>query len=227
MIGGLQKLTLLDYPGKLAATVFLTGCNFRCPFCHNKGLVTEIDPLHTIDTSELFHFLQSRKGKLQGVCITGGEPTLDPQLPHLVAEIKSMGYAVKLDTNGTNPLVIESLIANNLIDAVAMDLKNSWNYYDTTAGCKVNIGHIQSSYETILKGKIPYEIRTTFVKELHPPEAISEMIQITQGISNYTIQSFRSSPTQIVPGFSSFSDEELLALQKAFAKSIQNVTLKK
>ena len=139
-IQGLQKLTLLDYPGKIACTVFLGGCNFRCPFCHNGGLALDNDADGIMSVDELLAFLDSRRGRLQAVCISGGEPTLHHDLPELISEIKSRGFEVKLDTNGTNPEMLSLLIADGLIDYVAMDIKNSPEKYALTAGvgeCRV------------------------------------------------------------------------------------------
>ena len=142
-IAGLQKLTLLDYPGKTACTVFTWGCNLRCPFCHNAGLVTEA-PEEMLTADELFAFLQKRKGLLDGVCITGGEPTLQPDLPDLIRDISDMGFAVKLDTNGTNPDILRQLCESGRISMVAMDIKNSPEKYAVTAGTeRLSIAHRQ------------------------------------------------------------------------------------
>ena len=137
-ISGLQKLTLLDYPGKMACTVFTYGCNFRCPFCHNALLVTE-ENSDCIDEDEFFSFLKKRQGILDGVCISGGEPTLQKDLPEFISKIKALGYYVKLDTNGSSPLLLKKLIEEKLIDYVAMDIKNSPAKYDITCGCRVDI----------------------------------------------------------------------------------------
>lgn len=137
MIGGLQKATLLDFPGKVACTVFLTGCNLRCPYCHNPGLVLPRNNGKTVSENELFEFLVSRKGKLDGVCITGGEPTLSPNLTNLVCRIREMGFLVKLDSNGTVPEMLEHLLSEKLLDYVAMDIKNAPSRYAETCGADV------------------------------------------------------------------------------------------
>lgn len=174
MIAGLQKMTLLDYPGKVACTVFLQGCNFRCPFCHNSGLLC--GPAETpISTEELLTFLKKRQGLLDGVCVTGGEPTLCRELPELLAAIKDLGFAVKLDTNGSRPQVLAELIGRGLVDYVAMDIKNSPDKYALTTGVQPDLAAIEESIRLLIDGKTDYEFRTTAVRELHTPEDFAEM----------------------------------------------------
>ena len=174
-IAGLQKMTLLDYPGRVACTVFLAGCNFRCPFCHNSDLLTGNAPAYMTD-SELLSFLASRRGLLDGVCITGGEPTLQPQLPQLLKQIKTLGYAIKLDTNGAKPAVLKALVEEKLVDYVAMDIKNSREQYPNTAGISdALLPGIEESIRFLLSGKVGYELRTTVVKELHTAQDIENM----------------------------------------------------
>lgn len=170
LLHGLGKLTLLDYPGYLACTAFTGACNFRCPFCHNALLVLSPDACEHITEDEFFAFLSSRKGRLEGVCVTGGEPTLQPDLPEFLAKIKSHGFLVKLDTNGYRPEVLEHLLNNNLVDAVAMDIKNSKDSYALTAGLSADafdITRIEESICLLLTSGISHEFRTTVVKELH------------------------------------------------------------
>lgn len=170
MIAGLQKMTLLDFPGKVACTVFLQGCNFRCPFCHNSGL---LEPVGEDQLSEkaFFSFLETRTGILDGVCVTGGEPTLQKELPAFLARIKAMGFGVKLDTNGSRPAVLQELIRQQLVDYVAMDIKNSPASYGKTAGLSApNLTPIEQSIRILMEGSLPYEFRTTTVRELHTPE---------------------------------------------------------
>lgn len=177
MIAGLQKMTLLDYPGKVACTVFLQGCNFRCPFCHNSGLLgaPEQPP---IPKEELLSFLKKRQGLLDGVCVTGGEPTLHPELPTLLREIKSLGYAVKLDTNGYRPEVLKQLAEEGLLDYVAMDIKNCPARYGETAGVPhLDLSKIEESMEFLISGDLDYEFRTTVVQELHSSQDILAMGQ--------------------------------------------------
>ena len=167
IIAGLQKMTLLDYPGKVACTVFLQGCNFRCPFCHNSGLL-EAKGTDQIPQEELLRFLQKRVGLLEGVCITGGEPTLQKDLPQLLEEIKALGYAVKLDTNGSRPEVLKELVSRGLVDYVAMDIKNCPERYKETAGIsQLDLVNIQQSMIFLMEGDLPYEFRTTVAAQLH------------------------------------------------------------
>ena len=175
IIAGLQKMTLLDFPGKVACTVFLQGCNFRCPFCHNSGLLGGTgEPL--LDADGLLSFLKSRKGLLDGVCVTGGEPTLQPELPDLLEKIKAMGFAVKLDTNGSRPELLRRLAEGNLIDYVAMDVKNCPARYAETAGmAPALLGKIEESLRLLLSGSVDYELRTTMVAEFHDEGAMEEM----------------------------------------------------
>ncbi|TSC53635.1 MAG: pyruvate formate lyase activating enzyme [Parcubacteria group bacterium LiPW_39] len=168
LLGGLQKLTLIDYPGKIAATVFTVGCNFDCPFCHNPELVDpqKIKKQPRIAEKYFFEFLDDRRGMLEGVCITGGEPTLQPDLPDFISQIKNLGFLVKLDTNGTNPTMLEKLLAANLVDFVAMDIKAPLEKYKKVAGKNVSLENIQRSVE--LTRRAPdYEFRTTVLPALH------------------------------------------------------------
>ena len=175
IIAGLQKMTLLDFPGKVACTVFLQGCNFRCPFCHNSGLLGAAgEPF--LDEEALLSFLKSRKGLLDGVCVTGGEPTLQPGLPGLLAQIRAMGFAVKLDTNGSRPDILRSLAEAGLLDYVAMDVKNSPSRYAETAGmAPALLPKIEESLKFLLSGSLDYELRTTMVAEFHDEESMAEM----------------------------------------------------
>lgn len=174
-IAGLQKMTLLDFPGKVACTVFLQGCNFRCPFCHNSDLLGKDGPEGMTD-GELLKFLDKRRGLLDAVCINGGEPTLQPELEALIRAIKEMGYAVKLDTNGARPEVLKKLSQQGLLDYVAMDIKNSPRRYGETVGVpRMDIGHVEESLKFLLEGEQDYEFRTTVVAELHDEVAVESM----------------------------------------------------
>lgn len=176
-ISGLQKLTLLDYPGRVACTVFLGGCNFRCPFCHNSELLGA-DAEEFMKAEELLAFLKSRVGILEGVCITGGEPTLQKDLPELLRAIKEMGYAVKLDTNGYRPDVLKALVEEGLVDYVAMDVKNSPERYAITCGIEsdgFDLSRIEESMRFLMEGAVDYEFRTTVVKPLHDEETIGSL----------------------------------------------------
>lgn len=174
-IFGLQKLTLLDYPGRVACTVFLGGCNFRCPYCHNSQLFGEgAQPV--MDGEELLSFLKGRRGILDGVCVTGGEPTLQPELLWLLRGIKDLGYQVKLDTNGYRPEVLRTVVEEGLVDYVAMDVKNGPGQYGPTVGLDtLELGRLEESIRFLLEGRVDYELRTTVVEPLHDEASISAM----------------------------------------------------
>ena len=179
-ISGLQKMTLLDFPGKVACTVFLAGCNYRCPYCHNAELLDgKIEPL--MSREEFLAFLSKRKGLLDGVCISGGEPTLSAGLKELMAEIKAMGYAIKLDTNGSRPAVLKELAEANLLDYVAMDIKNCPDRYAGTCGLKqMDLASVEESAAFLMAGNLDFEFRTTVVQELHTPQ---DMVKLGQWLT--------------------------------------------
>lgn len=224
-IAGLQKLTLLDFPGKLACTVFLPGCNLRCPFCHNASLVLpgRHTPLMTQD--ELLDFLRGRKGKLDGVCITGGEPTLHHDLPQLLEQIKALGLACKLDTNGTRPEVLKQLLDAKLLDYVAMDIKNSPKKYTATCGNVDVWEQVQKSVALLEESGIDHEFRTTV---LHPHHTRSDMTEIGQwlaGTKKYFIQQFVDSG-DLIEGGQALSNEEMQALLQAVQPYIPSAQLR-
>jgi pyruvate formate lyase activating enzyme len=197
-IHGFQKMTLLDYPGKVACTLFTAACNFRCPFCHNAGLVTKIDTAERIDEEEIFSYLKKRQGILDGVCITGGEPTLQKDLPEFIRAIRALGYDVKLDTNGTSPDLLKALIDEGLVDYVAMDVKNAPEKYPLTVGlADYDITPIQRSIDLLLEGRVDYEFRTTVVAEYHTPEDIASIARWIEGAPRYFLQPFVDSGTLI------------------------------
>ena len=189
-IHGLQKLTLLDFPGRVACTVFLGGCDMRCPFCHNYDLATGAAPA-VMEEDALFAFLEKRRGLLEGVAVTGGEPCLRPDLPKLLRGIKSMGYAVKLDTNGTHPDRLEAILDEGLADYVAMDIKNSPERYAMTAGLdELDLGPIRRSVDILRSGRTDYEFRTTVVEPLHRAENIEAIGAWLNGARRYALQMF-------------------------------------
>lgn len=209
-ICGWNKTTLLDYPGKVAATIFLGGCNFRCPFCHNSSLVLHFREIPGISMEELLAFLKKRKGILDGVCVTGGEPTIDPELDTLLREIKHLGYLVKLDSNGTRPQVLKNLVKDGLVDMIAMDIKSSPENYGKVAGVNtVPMERIQESIDFLMSGSIPYEFRTTVVRELHSQEDFRSIGKWLSGAEAYYLQAYKNSPEVLKPGFSSYTREEL------------------
>lgn len=225
-IKGLQKLTLLDYPGRLAATVFLGGCNMRCPFCHNASLVVRPDNTE-ITEDELFAFLESRRGKLSGVCVTGGEPTLNRELPSFISKIRALGYSVKLDTNGTNPEMLESLIRDGLVDYVAMDIKTSIENYGRVSGIPdIDTSKIERSIDLLLSGTVPYEFRTTVVRELHTASDFEAIGRRIEGARAYFLQSFKDSGDLIEDGFSSYSGAEISALLDIVKVYIPNAQIR-
>ena len=225
-ICGLQKLTLLDYPKKTACTVFLGGCNFRCPFCHNGNLAAEnYDTL--ISEDEFFSFLKKRSGLLDGVCITGGEPTLNPDLKDFIEKIKSLGYLMKLDTNGTNPKMLLELIQNNLIDYVAMDIKNSKSFYSETAGISgLELEKIEESVRILKTSGIDYEFRTTVVSELHTKENIEDIGKWLKGSKKYFLQSFRDSEFVLKKGLTAPKKEELISYKELLTGYIDFVDIR-
>lgn len=230
-IKGLQKLTLLDYPGRIACTVFLGGCNFRCPFCHNGGLALGGDSDGIMSVEELLAFLDSRRGRLQAVCISGGEPTLHPDLPALIGEIKSRGFEVKLDTNGTNPEMLSLLIADGLVDYVAMDIKNSPDKYALTTGLISNsefqisnFNAVRESAALLMQGRVDFEFRTTLAKELHTADDLEAIGKWLSGSEKYFLQTYRDEGDLLVGGFTAFSPEEteqLLAVLKSYIPSAE------
>ena len=224
-ISGLQKLTLLDYPGKMACTVFTYGCNFRCPFCHNAMLVTE-ENSDSISEDEFFTFLKKRQGILDGVCISGGEPTLQKDLAEFIGKIKAMGYAVKLDTNGSKPEVLRNLIEENLLDYVAMDIKNSPAKYSLTCGCEVDIALIKESVSIITESGIDHEFRTTTVREYHTAEDFAEIAEWLKSDSKYFLQQFVDSGNLIGENLSPFDKEELAILAERIKSKLANVTIR-
>lgn len=217
-IHGFQKLTLLDYPGMTACTLFFAGCNFRCPFCHNALLVTDIDNSAVYDEEEVLSFLERRQGILDGVCITGGEPLMQPDLPLFIAKVKALGYKVKLDTNGSAPEKLKAMIDSGLIDYVAMDIKNCKEKYGITVGVEnFDITPIEQSVKLLLEGKVDYEFRTTVVNEYHTVEDIEAISKWLKGASKYYLQNFVDSGNLIGTGMSA-APKETLELMKNYAQ---------
>lgn len=226
-IHGLNKTTLLDYPEHVAATIFTGGCNFCCPFCHNGELVLRPGDFPLIEEKEVLAFLKKRKGILSGVCITGGEPTLQPDLIPFIVQLRELGYLVKLDTNGYRPGVLRTLLENELLDYVAMDIKNSRAKYSVTVGKeKLDIGKIEESVVLLKEGSIPYEFRTTVVRELHEKEDILAIGEWLSGADAYFLQAYRDNENVIKQGFSAYEKEELEELVKLLAPLMHRVELR-
>jgi len=220
-IGGLQKLTLIDYPGRLAATVFIIGCDFRCPFCYSPELVLpeKIKNQPRILEKDFFDFLKERKGLLEGVVICGGEPTIHQKLPDFCKKIKKLEYLIKLDTNGSNPEMLKKLINKKLIDYVAMDIKAPKAKYSEAAGVKVNIKKIEESIDILKEGKIDYEFRSTVVPTILEKEDILKIAQWIGPAKKYYLQNFRPEKT-INPKFEKikpYPQEYLLEIQKVIS----------
>ena len=210
-IKGLQKMSVIDYPGKVAAVVFTGGCNFRCPFCQNPELVLEPEKQPSIAEGEFFGFLEERRKWIDGVCITGGEPTIWPGLPDFIKKIKSMGFFVKLDTNGSNPEMLEVLLKENLLDYISMDIKAPPEKYEAAAGVKVEMEKIKKSAELIRNSGVEYEFRSTILPKIHAKEDLLKIGNWLEGSRKFSIQQFRNEKT-IDPAFQrekTFSREEL------------------
>lgn len=222
MIKGIQKTTLIDYPGKVASTIFMERCNFNCPYCQNPDLVENYEKLDEIPVKELLSFLKSRKKWIDGVCITGGEPTIHKNLPDLIRKIKSLGFLVKLDTNGNNPKMLEGLIKKKLVDYIAMDIKAPLEKYDKVAKVKVNKKDIQKSVDLIMNSGIDYEFRSTILPALHSKEEIIKMAKWLKGAKRYFLQQFKSNIT-LDPKFRKnkpFTQEELKEIKKECNKYV-------
>lgn len=222
-IQGLQKLTLLDFPGKTACTVFLGGCDFRCPFCHNSELIDGTAPTELTD-AELLAFLEKRHGLLDGVAFTGGEPTLRKDLPDLLVKIRAMGFAAKLDTNGNHPDALKAILDAGLVDYVAMDIKNSPEKYAATVGLpQFDTTNITRSMEMLKSSGIDYELRTTVVKEFHDADSFREIGPWIAGAKRYFLQCFTDRDSVVQSGLHAPSKEELeryAALVKPFVAEV-------
>jgi len=221
ILGGLQKLTLIDYPGHIAATVFTVGCNFRCPFCHNPELVS--GSLYSASDTlekEFFELLKNRRGKLEGICITGGEPTIQPDIIEFIRKIKNLGYKVKLDTNGTRPDVLRVLFAEKSLDFVAMDIKNSSENYAKTANSKIDLERIKLSVDLIRNSGIDYEFRTTAVPGLHKEEDFAGIGKWLTGSKKYVLQAFEDKGKILDPRLKKKTKGKSLDLEK-IAKNIE------
>jgi pyruvate formate lyase activating enzyme len=242
IIGGLEKLSLIDYPGELSAVVFTIGCTFRCPFCYNPMLVLsssdrggntsprgeENEKDHTpLNEDGLFRFLESRQGKLDAVVITGGEPTMHPDLPELIRKIKDLGYKIKLDSNGTNPEMLKNILAEKLVDYLAMDLKAAPSDYPKATGIAFDFSKIKESVKLIMSSGVPYEFRTTCVPGFIDEAAMKKMGEFIQGADKWYLQNFKSD-TELIdktlkgrPGFSSAEMEKFASIGSGYVKKCE------
>ena len=226
-IHGLNKTTLLDYPEHVAATVFTGGCNFRCPFCHNSDLVLNSMSQPLISEEEIFDFFIKRKSILSGVCITGGEPTLQPDLERFIRKIKDLGLLVKLDTNGYCPDVVKNLVKEGLVDYIAMDIKSGFSGYGVASGfAGLDMSIIKESVDFIMSSGVQYEFRTTVVKGIHQKCDFEEIAELIKGCNAYFLQNYRDNENVITSGFKGFSKEELEEFAEIVRPNVVKVGLR-
>ena len=223
---GFQKMTMLDFPGYVACTVFTAGCNCRCPFCHNALLVTDInnDVIYTED--DILAYLNKRKGVIDGICISGGEPLMHDGIGDFIAKVKKLGMLVKIDTNGSFPEKLRELIAGGNVDYVAMDIKNSPAKYALTTDCQVDVEAIKKSVKLLLEGRVGYEFRTTVVKELHTLDDMAEIGEFISGADRYFLQHFIDSEANIERGLTPFSKAEMEQLRLSIVKYVKNAEIR-
>ena len=225
--GGLQKLTLLDYPEHVACTLFTIGCNLRCPFCHNLSLVVgNLEKLEQITQEEALAFLRKRSNVLEGVCITGGEPLLQAGIEEFITQVKQMGYKVKLDTNGAYPDKLRQLVEAKLIDYVAMDVKNSKAMYNKTCGCVVEMDDVCKSVEYLKSGVVDYEFRTTVTGTFHSDKSVEDMAQWLQGAKRWYLQQFVNSGKLIDNTVVGVDEQTLTRFQQIAQKYVPNTQLR-
>ncbi len=227
-ISGLQKLTLLDYPGRVACTVFTGGCNFRCPFCHNAPLVLPERLAQDTDEEHVLAFLKKRTGILDGVAVTGGEPLIHKEIPAFLEKVKALGFSIKLDTNGSFPDMLESIVKAGLADRIAMDIKNSPERYAETVGlAHFDIAPVERSKEFLMSCGIDYEFRTTVVKGIHTEESLLGAAEWIAGAKEYYLQQFKDSGDVIaIDGLSAFDEKEMHALADAVARFVPSVRVR-
>ena len=226
-IAGVQKLTLLDFPGRVACTVFTPGCNFVCPFCQNSRLVLGADKEPGIDMEEFFRFLSKRKGILDGVAITGGEPLVQKDIESFIRRVREMGFQIKLDTNGSIPLVLKKLVGDGLVDYVAVDIKNSPGKYTLTSGCTPGmLERVRETVEFLKEGHVDYEFRTTVVREFHEAADFLEIGEWIRGCDNYYLQKFEDSGELIREGLHAASAEDMNLFLETVRPYVRNVSLR-
>lgn len=229
LLKGVQKLTLLDFPGRMACTVFSGGCNFLCPFCHNASLVIgeRVRDSATLPEEEFFAFLKKRRGILEGVCVSGGEPTLAPDLLSFLNNIKELGFLIKLDTNGYRPSVLRAAVEGGLVDYVAMDIKSSKAGYARAVGLSdFDVSKIEESADFLMQKRVPFEFRTTVVRELHTKEDIVAIGEWLRGDESYFLQPFKDSGDVILSGFSAYDEKETADLLNTLRAYIPNAQIR-
>lgn len=224
---GMQKMTLLDYPGYVACTLFTGGCNFRCPFCHNALLVLDLDENYTIPEEEVLAFLKKRQGLLDGVCVTGGEPLINKDIGDFLSKVKELGFKIKLDTNGTNPALLKELVLQKLVDYVAVDIKNSPEKYAETVGLKsFDMSTINQTVNFLMTGSVDYEFRTTVTKQFHTEKSMEEAARFIRGAKRYFLQNFVDSGNLIGSGITGQSKEEMEKLLSVVKKYVPDSCLR-
>ena len=226
IIKGFQKTTLLDFPGKVAATIFTGGCNFRCPFCHNASLVLNPNEVDNIDEEYVLSYLKKRKGILDGVCITGGEPMLQKDILSFIKKIKEIGLLIKIDTNGSYFDTLKAVIDSGCVDYIAMDIKNSFEKYAMTIGLSQMPEDIKKSVSLIMECGVDYEFRTTIVKELHTLEDVEAISREIKGAKRYFLQKFTDSGELIADGYSAHDDEDMKKMLQVATKYVPNAQLR-
>jgi pyruvate formate lyase activating enzyme len=231
VIKGIQKTTFVDYPGKIAATVFTSGCNFRCVFCHNSSLVDaeKGKALPTIPEAEILDYLKGRTHQLEGVCVSGGEPTIHPDLPVFIRKLKALGYNIKLDTNGSNPDMLQGLIDEGLLEYIAMDIKGPIGLYSQIVNMKINESDILRSISIIKNSKVRQEFRTTVLPEFHQDADIDSVGCMLRGAQHYSLQQFRASEGVLNPQYQdaqSYTRAELNGMAKKFEPFVKKVTVR-
>lgn len=226
-IYGLQKMTLLDFPGKVACTIFTGGCNFRCPFCHNAMLVTQLDKDNFYTEEEIFDFLRKRQGILDGVCISGGEPLMNDEIEDFIRAVKKLGFCVKLDTNGAYPEKLKNILSQGIVDYVAMDIKNTPEKYAQTIGVKnFDFTPIKESIDAIMHSGIAYEFRTTVVNEYHTVQDVEEIAKMLHGAQGYFIQNFVDSGNLIGTDLTGVSKENMKKMQEKATQYVVNAQIR-
>ena len=225
-IHGFNKTTLLDYPGLVAATIFTGSCNLRCPFCQNADLVLDPSSQPLISEEDVLKHLKKRQGITKGICITGGEPTLQKDLREFIIKCRDLGLKIKLDTNGYRPEILAGLLEDKLLDYVAMDIKSSPERYSEAAGVPIEIDRIALSVDMLLEGSVPYEFRTTVTRELQAKEDFEKIGEFIKGAEKYFLQGYEDSERVIRPGFTAYSREELEQFLPLFEGKVKRVEIR-
>ena len=225
-IHGFNKTTLLDYPGLVAATIFTGACNFRCPYCHNAELVLNPASQPIIPEEEILAHLKKRKGITQGVCITGGEPTLQKDLKDFIKKLKELDLKVKLDSNGYKPEVLKDLVHDNLLDYIAMDVKAPLDEYEIIAGVKLDTSKLKESIDFLIAGDLPFEFRTTVIKDFHTRESFEKISELIKGADRYYLQGYVDSDKVIAPGLTAYTYEEMQEFLPIFDGKVGHVEIR-